>query len=113
MVPYAAELKNITQRLIAFTKSVGAKLLFAITSPMMAELKPDQDVCELNRRAAEVMAELNVDTVDLHAAIVGKCGAVPQASCFGHSNCFSPHCSPEGYEWLANSTLVPAIEKLL
>lgn len=36
---------------------------------------------ELNRRAVDVMAKANVPTVDLHAAVVAKCGPVPQKEC--------------------------------
>ena len=44
----------------------------------MSERGCVQDVVELNRRAVEVMAAANVPTVDLHAAVVEKCGPVPQ-----------------------------------
>lgn len=64
-----------------------------------------------------------VPTVDLHTAIVQKCGPVPQKACFGKPDCFSPHCGgtathipgkpTEGYYWLAQSIIQPAMEKLL
>lgn len=72
-----------------------------------------------------VMAQHNVPTVNLHDAIVGKCGAVPQNSCFNQTGCFCPHCpglwnetihqyNPgPGYLWVAASTIVPALTKLL
>lgn len=112
MAVYASQLVNITARLQTYANVTGAKLLFAITSPMMADLVADQDVSELNRRAVGVMEAAGVPMVDLHAAVVGKCGSVPQSSCFGADDCFSPHCGPDGYEWLANSTIAPAIQKL-
>jgi hypothetical protein len=29
------------------------------------------------------------------------------------ADCFSPHCGHAGYEWIAKSTVVPALEMLL
>ena len=142
MTVYAGELKQIATKLQAYANVSGAKLLFALTSPMfvvfvfhvllpvtptnvshsvvartymtsMANLRADQDVVELNVRAKAVMKELDIPTVDLHSAIVRKCGIVPQASCLGIHNCFSPHCTQVGYDWLANSTVVPALDKLV
>ena len=59
----------------------------------------------------------------MHAAIVAKCGPVPQKSCFGIPGCFSPHCGgtathipgqpTKGYFWLADAVIVPAMKKLL
>ena len=79
----------------------------------IAKVGADNDVCELNRRAASIMEAKHIPTVDLHAAIVGECGPAPQPTCFGLKDCFSPHCGAIGYEWLANSTVVPAIRALL
>jgi hypothetical protein len=45
------------------------------------------------------MSSADVPTVDLHGAIVEKCGAVPQKACFGKPGCFSPHCGAKN-EWL-------------
>ena len=113
MSVYKGELAAITARLQAHARTTGAQLLFALTSPMLSSSSADEDVRELNRRAADVMAAARVPTVDLHAAVVRKCGAAPQPECFGHQGCFSPHCSGKGYEWLANSTVAPAIRELL
>ena len=113
MSVYAPQLAAITDKLKTYSAKTGAKLLFAITSPMMAKQQADNDVVELNVRAATVMEKAQVPTVDLHAAVVGKCGPVPQATCFGLADCFSPHCGSVGYEWLANSTVAPAIKKSL
>ena len=66
-----------------------------------------------NAAAAAIMAEHGVPTVDLHAAIVGQCGAPPNPTCFNHSQCFCPHCPGVGYQFLAEHVLVPAIRKLL
>jgi acyl-CoA thioesterase-1 len=113
MSVYAGELAQITIKLKAYAAATGAKLLFAITSPMMAKLEADNDVMELNRRAAMVMTDAAVPTVDLHSAVVAKCGPVPQASCLGMKDCFSPHCGAAGYEWIATDVIVPAIRNAL
>lgn len=113
MAVYAPQLGTITARLQAYAKATGAKLLFGITSPMLNNVQADNDVLELNRRAAAIMSAVGVPTVDLHAAIVAKCGHAPVATCFDHADCFSPHCGAAGYEWLANSTIAPAIAKLM
>ena len=72
-----------------------------------------------------VMTQFKVPIVNLHDAIVGKCGEVPQQSCFNQSGCFCPHCpglwnetihryNPgPGYIWLAKSVIAPALTKLL
>ena len=112
---YAAELTNITMQLKA--KEPQAKLLFALTSPMLCNNGTDSTVVELNKQAAAIMATHSVSTVDLHGAITGKCGSVPQASCFNMTGCFCPHCggrpAGQGYDWLATSTIVPALTHLL
>ena len=84
---------------------------------MVCDLDTDTIVVELNKQAAAIMAEHDVPTVDLHSAITGKCGVVPQKTCFNMTGCFCPHCSGrpagQGYDWLATSTIVPALTKLL
>jgi hypothetical protein len=73
-------------------------------------------LCSLNVEAVKIMAKYNIPTVDLYAAITGHCGPVPQASCFGTKGEFCPHDISKtgvGYAWIANSTIVPAIAKLL
>jgi len=123
MSVYAPQLAAITAKLQAYSRRTGAKLLFGLTSPMMADLSADNDVMELNRRASQVMSDAKVPTVDLHTAIVKKCGPVPQKACFGKPGCFSPHCGgtathipgkpTEGYFWLAQTIIQPVMEKLL
>ena len=46
---YAPQLVGITAKLKAYAAKTGAKLLFGLTSPMMADLAADNDVVELNR----------------------------------------------------------------
>ena len=84
-----------------------------LTSPEMCDAALDAVVTRNNAAAAAIMAEHGVPTVDLHAAIVGQCGAPPNPTCFNHSQCFCPHCPGVGYQFLAEHVLVPAIRKLL
>lgn len=111
---YPAQLENITLQLKA--KEPQATLLFAITSPMLCNAATDAVVVKLNAAAAAIMKKHGVATVSLHDAITGKCGAVPQKSCFNTTGEFCPHAIDHaglGYDWLATSTIVPAITKLL
>ena len=83
---------------------------------MLCQADGDALVRSLNEQASEVMAAAKIPTLDLHAAIIGKCGAAPQKSCFGSAGCYCPHCggnSGVGYSWLVNSTIAPAMRKLL
>ena len=119
---YPNQLKELATRLKAWTAAQTkrpVKLLFALTSAMLCNEKQNDNVSGLNREARAIMDALKIPTVDLQGAIVGKCGPVPQHTCFNITGCFCPHCpnslarpSP-GYEWLAESTIVPAIQKLL
>ena len=60
MSVYAPQLAAITAKLQAYSQRTGAKLLFGLTSPMMADLSADNDVVEINRRAAKVMSDAKV-----------------------------------------------------
>eukprot|EP00047_Mylnosiga_fluctuans_P012626 m.27128 g.27128 ORF g.27128 m.27128 type:complete len:313 (-) comp4382_c0_seq2:49-987(-) len=106
---YLPELKLLTARL----QSLGSKLLFALTSPMLCNAMDDWVVRDMNEHAGAFMASVGIPTINLHDAVVAKCGPVPQASCFGEAGCFCPHCVPAGYQWLAESTIVPALRALL
>jgi len=115
---YAPQLRQIAAKLKAYTAATGAKLLFELTTPWLCVAATDALVVKLNGDASKIMADLQIPTVDSHAAIIGKCGKAPVASCFGDSNkgCFCPHCPGNGgagYSWLVNTTLAPAIRKLL
>lgn len=123
MTVYPGQLAQIAAKLKTWAADTGSKLLFGITTPMMAAARPDQDVVSLNAAAKAVMADANIPTVDMYAAIVAECGPVPQKECFGIAGCFSPHCGgtathipgtpTKGYFWLANTTVVPAMQKVL
>jgi len=113
---YAPNLKKIVDFLKAQPALAKTKLLFGITTPMLCNNATDAIQVGLNTQAAAIMKDAGIPTVDLYAAIVGKCGKVPQASCFGTTGDFCPHDISKtgaGYQWLANSTIVPAISKLL
>jgi hypothetical protein len=113
---YFPYLENIVKKLRAWAGPAGnadsVKLLFALTSPMLNDVAIDDVVVAHNALAEALMANYSIPTLDLHQPIIDKCGPVPQASCFGESGCWSPHCPP-GYEWLANSTIVPAVQKFI
>lgn len=81
---------------------------------MLCNATEDAVVVEINRQAKALMDSLSIPTINLHDAVVNKCGQPPQSSCFNHTNCFCPHCpDSDGYPWLASSTIVPAIKRLL
>ena len=112
---YESELRNITAQLKNYSRVTGAKLLYGLTTAYMCSAQSDKVIREtLNVQAAAVMKEARIPTVDLHGAIVAKCGPSPNNHCPGlPAGCWCPHCQGPGYAWLANSTIVPAIRKLL
>ena len=113
---YAPYLEKIVAKLAAWAARASTKLLFGITTPMMCDADSDAVVRSNNRAAVAIMEKWKVPTVDLHAAVVGVCGAAPNQMCFNQSTCFCPHCPQAdgvGYEYLAEKVLVPAITKLL
>ena len=117
---YAPHLQSIVSKLSKWAApaedgSTGAvRLMFGLTSPMLDNAQTDAVITgTLNAQAAKIMADAGIPTLDMHAAITAKCGAAPQKQCFGETGCFSPHCVPAGYEWLANTTIAPAIRKAL
>ena len=113
---YAPYLIQIVKFLQAAPSLSNTKLLFAITSPDLCNGPLNNIQVELNNQAKQIMNDYGIPTVDLYAAITQKCGPVPQAQCFGSKNCFCPHCPANGglgYQWLARSTIVPGIRKLL
>lgn len=110
---YPGELQQITAQLQAYAAKVGAKLLFANTSPMLCDAGQNAVIPNtLNPAAISIMARAGIPTIDMYGTIVEKCGPVPQASCFGTQGCWCPHCPP-GYAWLAQTAIIPAIQKLL
>jgi hypothetical protein len=96
---YAGQLKTIATRLKAFCDGPGqCKLLFALTSAMICNVRANDNVAVLNAQARLIMSALSIPTVDLQSAIVDKCagpsGKLPITSCFNVSHfCPSNHSS--------------------
>ena len=115
---YAKYLSWIVQELTAWARSSSdnedkVKLIFALTSPWLNDKDKDDVIIEHNEQAKRLMDMYGIPTVDLHSPIIEKCGEPPQAACFNKTECWSPHCKGEGYEWLAETTVTPAIRALL
>lgn len=110
---YPEELQAIATRLQAWAAPRGTKLVFALTSTMLCNASADGCVVANNNKARAIMQSLGIPTFSLHDAIVAKCGPAPQPSCLGITGCFCPHCSSVGYQWLAESTVAPAIRAML
>jgi hypothetical protein len=102
-------------------------LLFGFTTPQLCDAARDATVQKLNKEAAAILKKHDVQSVDLHAAILSQCGpavtpankTAPQRGCALCKNlatpggCFCPHDigGGHGYAWLANTTIAPAILK--
>lgn len=110
---YLPALQKIVSKLVAARTKFGVKFLFGLTSPEMCDAAMDKVVQDLNSQAATLMAQEHIPIVDLHAAVVKKCGKPPQVSCLGETGGGCPHYSSDGYKWIANSTLAPAFLQLL
>ena len=111
---YLPYLRQIVERLlIARAANPRLKLLFGLTSPEMCDADADGIVQKLNAQAAQLMADSGIATVDLHGAIVGKCGAPPQKECLGEQGGGCPHYSSDGYDWIAREVLAPAFRAAL
>lgn len=111
---YAPYLEKIATRLAALRPATT--VLFGITTPEMCSKPSDDVVVSNNKDAVAIMAKYDIPTVDLHSAIVGQCGPSPNQTCFNQKTCFCPHCPQAngvGYQWLAENTIVPAIQKAL
>lgn len=113
---YGPYLERIVTKLQAMVAGTKTKILFGITTPFMCLKSTDDIVVANNQVAAGIMAKYNIPTVDMHTAITNQCGPAPNASCFGQHDCFCPHCPMDnaiGYNFIAKTTIVPAIQKLL
>mmetsp|Transcript_1273 Transcript_1273/g.3647 ORF Transcript_1273/g.3647 Transcript_1273/m.3647 type:complete len:152 (-) Transcript_1273:1992-2447(-) len=113
---YAKYLSWIVQELTAWARSDGedpVKLMFALTSPWLNDKAKNDVIVEHNMQAKKLMDMFDIPIIDLHGPIIAKCGEPPQAACFNKTECWSPHCKGEGYEWLASTVVTPAIRKLL
>ena len=92
---------------------MGAQLVYAHTTPYLCTEQQDGCVRSLNNIASDVMQGAGIPVLSTYAAVVAKCGAAPQATCFGNAGCWCPHCSDEGYEWLAGAIVSPSLRALL
>ena len=112
---YPGELKAIGEKIQAFaSRNMPAKVLFGITSPFMCDAEIDSVILgTLNAAAVSVMQSLGIPTVDLHKPIIDVCGPPPNSHCMNVSQCFCPHCPGVGYEYVAKTTVAPAIRNLL
>ncbi|CAE8632350.1 unnamed protein product [Polarella glacialis] len=111
---YLPSLARIVQRLVEVRqRHKHLKLLFGLTSPWICDESQDAIIRGLNVQARKLMANASIPIVDLHAAVVGRCGAAPQKTCLNLTGGGCPHYSNDGYEWIANSTLVPAFKEQL
>ena len=114
--PYLEKIVNRLDELYGPKSNTKTKLIFGITSPMICSKETDDIVQANNIDAESIMSKYNITTVNLHKAIVNKCGPAPQVECFGETNCFCPHCPANGgrgYKWLANTVIVPVLEEFL
>ena len=110
---YGQQLKNITLRLQTFASTIGAKLVFAHTTPFICTAKQDGCVQNLNNQADAIMATAGIPVLQTYEAVIQECGPAPQASCFGENGCWCPHCNDAGYEWLSRTVVTPAIRALI
>lgn len=108
---YAPYLDKIAQQLAALDPKT--KVVFGITTPEMCNAASDDVVVNNNKDAVDIMAKYNIPTVDMHAPIIEECGPAPNKTCLGINNCFCPHCSGDGYQWISERTIAPAIRQAL
>jgi hypothetical protein len=114
---YEAGLRNITRQLLKKLSKSNFRMIYVLTTPVPQSVLLDTKVKKLNLIARQVMASLEasapggiIPVVDLHQAIIRRCGAVP----YDHATCPiaastadrpNPHFYPEGYEYLARFVL--------
>jgi acyl-CoA thioesterase-1 len=113
---YVAQLRHYTELAL----STGAKPLFALTTPYMANnIYKTLEV--MNSKASGMVHGLGVPTVDLYTVVAGYCGPLPYTYCdicMGATptkkvDCHTtPHYNAKGYQMLTDA-LVPAIKALL
>ncbi len=110
---YKAELTLITARLQVYAAAWGAKLAFAHTTPFICTAQQDGCVQTLNHWADEVMAAASIPVLPTYESAIAQCGEAPQASCFGDSQCWCPHCGDAGYVYIAGNVVSPALRAML
>ena len=110
---YAVELAEVADKLVAYTKAMGSKLVFTTTTPFICTAQQDGCVQTLNGWAFDIMSARGIPVIDTYTAVIAACGKAPQASCFGAAQCWCPHCGDAGYKWLAGSVVAPALRAML
>ena len=110
---YAAELAEIADQLLAYTKAAGAKLVFTTTTPFICTTQQDGCVQTLNNWAKDIMSARGIPVIDSYTPVIERCGKAPQASCFGAAQCWCPHCGDAGDTWMAGNVIAPALRALL
>ena len=95
----------------------ATRLLFISTTSYNCDAGIDASIRTLNAEAGALMLEYGIPYVDVYSAIRFECGGVPPTpGCQNQpswgATCFCPHCPP-GYEWLVNSTILPAVQGAL
>ena len=78
----------------------------------MNNINTDNIIKQLNANAIKLMSQYNIEMIDLHTPIINKCGPVPQKQCFNQTDCWSPHCPGQGYQWLS-TYIVPVLKKAI
>ena len=102
---YATWLTNITDTLEAAAGANTTLLYFTTTLPQGSS-EPDNapdnvKVRDLNTIAKTIMDKRNILVVDLYATMK-TCGPVCEAC--------KPHCEPEGYQFLVDHAIAPAVK---
>jgi hypothetical protein len=107
---YVSELTNITAAILAS----GAKhVLYALTTPMMANYNIGNHAVEdHNRQAKVIMGKSGIEIVDLYGVITGHCGDVYEDCDICAVSPCTYHYKPEGYAMLARNVSA-AIEAAL
>lgn len=110
---YVAELTQIVENLLIFNATYGGKVIFVATTPYLCSTASNGCVETLNNWAIAIMESYGIPVVSAYDAIISKCGGVvPVQSCFATSGCFCPHC-PNGYSWVVDTVIAPAILSFL
>ena len=81
---YAPYLEKIVSRLIGLWFKIKYKHKIDIWHfiSMICNKEVD-DIVKNNANAESIMLKYNITTINLHEAIVSKCGPVPQSQCWG------------------------------
>lgn len=104
---YGGELKQLTEMLQAFAAPLGAKLVFAHTTPYICTAQQDGCVQNLNNVADSIMAAAGIPVLKTYEAVIAECGHAPQASCFNLKGCWCVARAGEQVDDLVESLTSP------